>query len=106
MHAEAVRHDAIPSKWVPLHDESRPVKCGECDVKYYLHYDSEAEASITFCSILADEIVTALHPDHRSNVVLDLAPLYENHSQKSEVLWSIRIPLVIPLKKKPKHSLE
>ncbi|MCU1304150.1 MAG: hypothetical protein JWQ87_4434 [Candidatus Sulfotelmatobacter sp.] len=106
MHAEAVRYDAMPSKPGLLHDDGRPVRCDECDIKYHLHYDSEAETSITFCSILADEIVTALHPEHRSNVVLDLAPLGENHSQKSEVLWSIRIPLVIPLKKKPKHSLE
>ena len=49
MHAEAVRYDAMPSKRGLLHDESRPVKCSECDVKYYLHYDSEADASVTFC---------------------------------------------------------
>src|SRR4029077_2367837 len=39
MHAEAVRYDAMPSKGGLLHDESRPVKCGECNVKCYLHYD-------------------------------------------------------------------
>ena len=103
MYAEAVRYDAMPSKRWLLHDESRPVKCGECDVKYYLHYDSEAEASVTFCSILADETVTARHPDHSSNVVLDLTALKKKHSQKpkEEVVSSIRIPLVGLLKKKP-----
>ena len=57
-----------------IHDESRPVTYGECTVKYHLHYDSEAEASVTFCSILADEIATARHPD-QCNVVRDLAAL-------------------------------
>ena len=98
MHAEAVRHDAMPSKRGLLHDESRPVKCGECDVKYYLHYDSEGEASITFYSILADEIVTAPHPDHHSNVILYVAAPDE---AQSEVVCSIRIPLVTSLKRKP-----
>ena len=99
MHAEAVRHDAMPSKRGLLHDESRPVKCGECDVKYYLHYDSEAEASMTLCSILADEMVTARHPGHSGNVVLDLTSL--GPKQKSEVVWSIRTPLFGLLKKNP-----
>jgi len=99
MHAEAVRHDAVPSKWVPLRDDNRPVKCGECDVKYYLHYDSEAEASITLCSILADEIVTARHPEHSGNVVVDLTSL--GLKQKTVVVWSIRIPLFGLAKKKP-----
>lgn len=105
MHAEAVRYDAMPSKRGLLHDENRPVKCGECDVKYYLHYDTEAEISVTFCSILADEIVTARHPDHNSNVVLDLAALDQKQSQKpEEVAWSIRTRLVDALKKKPDIS--
>ena len=73
MHAEAVRYVRCRSKRGLLHDESRPVKCDECNVRYYLHYDRYAEASVTFCSILADEIVTARHPDHSGNVVLDLA---------------------------------
>jgi hypothetical protein len=75
MHAEAVRYDAVPSKSELIHDENSPVTCGECSVKYSLYYDSEAEASATFCSVLADEIVTARHPEHGSNVVLDLATL-------------------------------
>lgn len=105
MHAEAVRYDAMPSKRGLLQDESRPVTCGECAVKYYLHYDTEAEASVTFCSILAEEIITARHPDHRSYVVLDLSPLGQQPSQKTdEVVWSIRIPLVGSLKKKPHTS--
>ena|SRR5882762_5138706 len=98
MHAEAVRHDAMPSKRGLLRDESRPVKCGECDVKYYLHYDRAAEASITLCSILADEIVTARHPEHSGNVVLDLTSLGLN--LKPEVAWSIRTPLFGLVKKK------
>lgn len=74
MHAEAVRHDAMPSKQDLIQDQDHTVTCAECNVEYHLHYDSEAEASATFCSILADEIVTARHPDHNSNVVLDLNP--------------------------------
>ncbi len=104
MHAEAVRYDAMPSKRGLLHDESRPVTCGECEVKYLLHYDTEAEASVTFCSILADEIVTARHPDHSSYVVLDLSALGQEQSQKPEVVWSIRTPLVGSLKKRPDIS--
>jgi hypothetical protein len=102
MHAEAVRYDATPTQLGLIRDETRPVKCGECNVKYYLHYDSEAEASITLCSILADEIVTARHPDHGSNVLLDLTTLGRRQPQKSEeVVWSIRTPLFGLLKKKP-----
>jgi hypothetical protein len=99
MHAEAVRYDANPSKQGLIQDDkSHLVTCAECNVKYRLHYDGEAEASATFCSILADEIVTARHPDHSSNVVLDLAALDRGQGWKPEVIWSIRIPLV--LKKK------
>lgn len=103
MHAEAVRHDAIPSKQGLLFDESHPVKCAECNVKYYLHYDSEAESSFTFCSILAEEIVTARHPDHSGNVVLDLVALDREQGRKTQVVWSIRTPLASPLNKKPGH---
>jgi hypothetical protein len=41
------------------------------------------------------------HPDHSSNVVLDLVPLDQGQGRKAKVVWSIRIPLVAPLKKKP-----
>jgi hypothetical protein len=75
MHAEAVRYDAVPSKSGLIHDENSPVTRAECSVKHGLYYDSEAETSVTFCGILADEIVTARHPEHSSNVVLDLATL-------------------------------
>ena len=77
------------------------MKCAECDVKYYLHYDSEAEASITLCSILADELVTARHPEHGNNVLLDLTTLGQNRQKSEEVVWSIRTPLFGLLKKKP-----
>jgi hypothetical protein len=100
MHAEAVRHDAMPSKQGLIQDEDHPVRCAECNVKYHLHYDSEAEASATFCSILADEIVTARHPDHSNIVVLDLAPLDRGQGRNARVAWSIWIPLAASLKKK------
>jgi hypothetical protein len=100
MHAEAVRYDAMPSKPGLSHDESRPVSCGECNVKYHLHYDGEAEVSVTLLSILADEIITARHPDHNRNVVLELAPLDREQSLKREVAWSTRTHLVSLLQKK------
>src|ERR1035437_251806 len=67
--------------------------------KYRLHYDGEAEASATFCSAQADEIVTARNPDHSSNVVLDLAAIDRGQGRNREMVWSIRMPLVGPLKK-------
>jgi hypothetical protein len=101
MHAEAVKPGATPSKRGLMEDMSRPVICSECSVKYHLHYDKEAEPAVTFCSILANEIVTARHPDHSSNVFLDLAVLNPEQSRKPEVAWSIRTPLMGSLKKKP-----
>ena len=98
MHAEAVRVDATPSKRGLLLDESHPVKCSECNVAYLLHYDVEAEAAFTFCGILADEIVTARHPDHADNVVLDLDRAQQG---KTQVVSSTRISLSNLLKKKP-----
>jgi hypothetical protein len=100
MHAEAVRDDAIPSKQGLLFDESHPVKCSECDVAYLLHYDDEAEAVFTFCGILADEIVTARHPDHAGNVVLDLVALNRAQQGNTPVLWSTRTSVSNLLKKK------
>lgn len=101
MYAEAVRDGAIPSKQGLLFDESHPVKCSECNVAYLLHYDDEAEAVFTFCGILADEIVTARHPDHAGNVVLDLVALDRAQQGKTQVVWSTRISLSNLLKKKP-----
>jgi len=101
MHAEAVERGAMPSKGGLIEDIGRAVTCSECDVEYHLYFDKEAEAAVTFCSILADEIVTALHPDHGSNVVLDLAALKPEQSWKLQVWWSMRIPLTRSLKKKP-----
>ncbi len=101
MHAEAVRDDATPSKEGPFRDESRPVKCSECDVNYALHYDDEAEASLTLCGILAEEIVTARHPDRAGNVVLDLLALDRTQQRKRRVVWSTRTWLSSLLKKKP-----
>jgi hypothetical protein len=100
MHAEAVRYEAIPSKEGLIQDGSYSVTCAECSVKYHLHYDSEAEALATFCSILADEIVTARHPEHKSNVVLDLAALHSDRSRKPEVAWSVRTRLGVSTRNK------
>ena len=101
MHAEAVRDDAIPSKQGLCRDESHRVKCSECNVSYFLYYDYEAEPALTFCGILAEEIITARHPDHADNVVLDLTAL--NHSQRpnTQVVWFTRTSLSDLLKKKP-----
>jgi len=101
MHAEAVRHNAIPSKQGLFLDESRPVRCAECNISYILHYDDEAEAKVTFCSILAEEIVTARHPDHADNVVLDLGTLEHAQGHKRRVVRSTRTLLTNLLKKKP-----
>ncbi len=101
MHAEAVRDDATPSKEGLFRDESHPVKCSECDVNYVLHYDNEAEAALTFCGILAEEIVTARHPVHAGNVVLDLVALHRAQQGKTPVVWSTRTSLSSLLKKKP-----
>jgi hypothetical protein len=86
----------MPSKQGLIQDENHPVRCAECSVESHLHYDSEAEASAPFCSILADEIVTARHPDHSGNVVLDLAPRDRGQGRRAKVVWSIRIPLGAP----------
>ena len=101
MHAEAVREDATPSKEGLFRDESHPVKCSECDANYLLHYDKEAEAAVTFCGILAEEIVAARHPDHAGNVVLDLVALDRAQQRKTPVAWSTRTSLSSLLKKKP-----
>ncbi len=100
MHAEAVREDAIPSKQGLFCDESRPVKCSECNIKYVLHYDNEAEPVLTFCGILAKEIVMARHPDHAGNVVLDLIGLNQTQRQR-QVVCSTRTSLSNLFKKKP-----
>jgi hypothetical protein len=105
MHAEAVRNDAIPSTQGLLRDESHPVKCSECNVAYLLHHDDEAEAALTFCGILAEEIVTARHPDHARNVVLDLIALAQAQQGKTQV-WSTRSSLSSLLKKKTGHRQE
>jgi len=103
MHAEAVRYGAMPSKEGLIQDISHPAICAECSIKYHLYYDDEAEPSATLCSILADEIVTARHPEHSNNVVLDLTTFlgHKQQEKSQEVVWSIRTPLLGLLKKKP-----
>lgn len=53
-----------------MHDARRVVICEECDACYQLHYDQDAKGSFTHWSLLAQEIVTARHPDHANNVIL------------------------------------
>jgi hypothetical protein len=100
MHAEAVRDDAIPSRQGLRRDEGHPPKCSECDVRYVLHHDAEAEAVLTFCGILAEEIVTARHPDHAGNVVLDLLAR-KGLEPHGKVVWFTRTCLSDLLNKKP-----
>ena len=71
MHAEAVKLGARPSKFGLRSDAHRTMKCEECDVCYRVHYDGDAEGSVTHWSLLAQEIITARHPDHSDNVVLN-----------------------------------
>jgi hypothetical protein len=70
MHAEAVKLGARASKFGLMSDAHRPMYCEECDIRYCLHYDSDAEGSLTHWSLLAKEIITARHPDHTDIVVL------------------------------------
>ncbi len=52
------------------------MKCEECDASYGVHYDNAAEGSFTYWSILAQEIITARHPHHADNVVLELTEMF------------------------------
>lgn len=72
MHAEAVRVGADPSRVGLIRDTGGQLNCEECDIHYYLYYDREAEESLTYWSMLAQEIITARHPHHRDNVPLDV----------------------------------
>ena len=71
MHAEAVKVGARPSKIGLMHDARSALTCQECDARYHLHYDSDAERSFTYWSVLAQEIITARHPHHADNIVVD-----------------------------------
>jgi hypothetical protein len=72
MYAEAVKRGSNPSKPGLIFDRGRVMTCAECDVGYHLYYDRDAETKSTLCSILAAEIITARHPDHRQSIVLEL----------------------------------
>jgi len=91
MHAEVVKYGAMPSKPGLKHDSRQVLTCGECGLKYRLHCDLEAEISFTLYSVLANEIITARHPHHGSNVVLELCALHrELLPRKREHAWSVR----------------
>ncbi len=70
MHAEAVKDGARPSKFGLISDAHCVLNCEACEVCYRVHYDSDAEGSVTHWSLLAQEIITARHPDHTDIVVL------------------------------------
>jgi hypothetical protein len=71
MHAEAVKLGARPSKFGLMSDAHRSMNCEECDVRYCLHYDSDAEGSVTHWSLVAKEVIMAHHPHHTDIVFLD-----------------------------------
>jgi hypothetical protein len=100
MHAEAVKHGSMPSKPGLNHDNGHVITCGECCVQYHLYYDREAEPSFTFCSILATEIITARHPDHHSNIVLELSVLRREPPLTGQGAWFVR-PGSANLERKP-----
>ena len=106
MHAEAVKCGGIPSIPGLIHDSSRAMTCAECDARYDLYYDLEAEMRFTLCSILAAEIITARHPDHEQSLVLEL-PKQVVHSAG---LRSLRKKSQISFSKdacrEPSHSLQ
>lgn len=72
MLAEAVRVGAHPSRVGLIRDTGGQLNCEECATYYYLYYDREAGGSLTYWSILAQEIITARHPRHKDNVFLDV----------------------------------
>jgi hypothetical protein len=88
MHAEAVKSGAIASKTGLIEDSNRVLTCPECDVRYHLHYDREAEPTFPFCSVLASEIITARHPDHGNNIVLQLPEMNERARPQVQVVDS------------------
>ncbi len=71
MHAEAVKLGARPSKLGLISDTHRAMNCEQCDVCYRVHYDRDAAGSATHWGLLAQEIITARHPDHNDIIALD-----------------------------------
>jgi hypothetical protein len=71
MHAEAVAIWARASKVGLIQDASTALNCEECGASYYLHYDSDAEVSFTHWKVLAQELITAHHPNHKEIIVLN-----------------------------------
>jgi hypothetical protein len=71
MYAEAVKVGVGPSKIGLTHDADSALNCEECDAHYHLYYDSDAEGSLTYWILLAEEIITARHPYHTDTVALD-----------------------------------
>lgn len=72
MHVEAVKVGVGPPKIGLTHDGGRALNCEECDAQYHLYYDSDAEGSLTYWRLLAQEIITARHPHHTGNIALDV----------------------------------
>ena len=76
MHAEAVRFGARPSRFGLTSDAHYTIKCEACLVCYRVHYDPDAEGSVTHWSLVAQEVITARHPDHKDNVVLSRLEMF------------------------------
>lgn len=62
---------ARPSTIELMHDARSTLNCEECGARYQLYYDPEAEGSFTYWSMLAREVITARHPHHTDNLVLE-----------------------------------
>lgn len=71
MHAEAVRVGIGPSQRGLVHGGHPVVSCEECGAEYDLYYDRQAATSVTYWSLLAQEIITARHPNHKDNFALE-----------------------------------
>ena len=69
--AEAIKVGLHPFRIGLMHDACSVLACEECDARYHLYYDSDAERSLTYWSLLAQEIITACHPHHANNVPLE-----------------------------------
>ena len=79
----------MPSKPGLKHDSRQVLACGECRLKYRLHCDRQAELSFTLYSLIANEIITARHPHHDTNVVLELSFLRGELPRKREYAWPV-----------------
>jgi hypothetical protein len=76
MHAEAVKLGARPSRFGLKSDAHCSIKCEACLVCYRVHYDLDAERLITHWNLVAQEVITARHPDHKDSVTLSRLEMF------------------------------